>query len=99
MGGGYRTLKALTKNNNFVANARIAVNDRWADERGTHEKAHFIDVRLWGESAGRMAKLSKGERIMVEGRLTTDSWEGEAGRQFKTLVEANQLNLILPKAA
>lgn len=67
----------------------IAVNRRWQD-RATqewHEQTSFFDVVCWRDLAENVAlSLSKGMRVVVEGRLEQRSWETEEG-EYRTKVE------------
>ena len=51
-------------------NQRKQVNGQW------EETAHFIDCTAWDEQAENIASsLSKGDRVIVMGRLNFSSWE------------------------
>lgn len=66
-----------------VSTFTIAV-DRDKKESDGSRKADFIDVVAWREKAELMAKyFSQGQRILVEGRLSTRSYTDREGKKRK----------------
>ncbi len=66
-----------------VANMSLAVN-RWykAQNGETKKEAEFFTVVAWARQAETCSQyLQKGNPIFVEGRLTTNSWEGKDGQK------------------
>jgi len=66
------------------ANARfgVAVNRRWQNRQSSEweEATSFFDVVCWRELAENAAdSLSKGQRVIVTGRLEQRSWESANG--------------------
>jgi single-strand DNA-binding protein len=72
----------FTPNGTAVANFGIACNRRWMD-RSTNEwkeETSFFNVTAWAEMAENAGNsLSKGDRIIVNGRLEQRSWETQEG--------------------
>jgi len=59
-----------------VAKISIAHNEK----RGEEERVSFFDVEAWGKSAEIcQEQLSKGSRVVVNGRLMQDRWQAEDG--------------------
>jgi single-strand DNA-binding protein len=61
----------------------MAVDRRWMDrETGAWAEAtSFFDVTCWRELAEHVAlSLSKGDRVLVTGRLEQRSWSSEDGK-------------------
>lgn len=83
-----------------VCELGIAVNRRYTSNGQEKEEVVFIDVNAWGKIAESCHRnLTKGSKIMVEGRLTMDQWQdrnsGEARR--KIIVTADNIQ-FLPNA-
>ena len=59
----------------------LAVNRRWTGKDGTKkEETCFVDCRAFGKPAETLNKyMSKGRPLLVEGRLTLDSWTAQDG--------------------
>ncbi len=61
----------------------IAVNRRWRGASGEQrEETCFVDCRCYGKSAETFNQyMSKGQPVLVEGRLQFDTWEGQDGQK------------------
>jgi single-strand DNA-binding protein len=73
------------------ANARlgIAVSRRWQNRQTNEweERTSFFNIVCWGDMAENVSdSMSKGVRIMVQGRLEQRSWETEQGEK-RSVVE------------
>ena len=64
-----------------VAELALAVNRRWrGQDNQQREETCFIDCRAYGKQAETINQyLSKGQPILIEGRLQFDQWEGKDG--------------------
>jgi len=64
-----------------VVDFGLAVNRRWRSKDGQDKtEVCFVDCRAFGRQAENINKyLSKGRAVLVEGRLTFDSWTGQDG--------------------
>jgi len=64
-----------------VVDFGLAVNRRWKGQDGENrEETCFIDCRAFGRQAENINKyLSKGRQLLVEGRLTFNSWTAQDG--------------------
>ena len=72
-----------------VANFRVAVTPRVPDGKGGFQdgETSFFRVTAWRSLAENIAdSLSKGARVVVQGRLRTSSWETPEGEK-RTSVE------------
>jgi len=67
----------FTANGVAVCDFGLAWNRRWPDRDGEwQEEAHFFDVTVWDQAAENVAEsFSKGDRVVVVGRLQFSSWE------------------------
>jgi single-strand DNA-binding protein len=71
-----------------VANLGVAVNRRWQNRQTQEweEAASFFNVAVWREQAENVAEtLTKGDRVVVTGRLEQRSWETDEGDKRSTV--------------
>ena len=75
-------LKALPSGNK-VCNFSVATNRTWKDQNGAKQEAvDYHNVVFYGKTAEVIAQyMRKGSGIMVEGRLSTRSWDGTDGKK------------------
>ncbi len=63
-----------------VANFRLAVNNRYKQGEEFKEDVCYIDVVVFGKQAENCGQyLSKGQGVIVDGRLSERRWETEDG--------------------
>src|SRR4051794_5063013 len=77
---------------NPVTNFRMTSTARRFDNR-TQEfvdgGTFWVDVECWNELSGNVyGSVSKGDPVIVQGTLTTHSWEGENGRRSTPRIRA-----------
>lgn len=89
-----------TPNGQSVANFAVATDRKWKDsEGGQKEAVEYHEIVAWdkvAEIANQYAK--KGSRVYIEGRLQTQSWEGQDGiKRQRTVIVAEKLILLSPK--
>ena len=80
-----------------VANFSLATSEAWTDKDGERqERAEWHRLVLWrklAEIAGQY--LNKGNKIYIEGKLQTRSWEDQSGqRRYTTEVVVDQLEML-----
>ena len=85
----------VTAGGQAVLKLRLATTETYLDRNNTRqERTEWHRVTLWGKRAEALAKfLTKGERIFVEGRISTSSYEKDGEKRYSTEVVAN--NIIL----
>lgn len=79
-----------------VLKFRLACSETYLDKnRAKQERTEWVSCILWGARAEALSRiLNKGSRIMVDGRLSTSSYDDKDGnKRYKTEVVAN--NIIL----
>jgi len=66
-----------------VVDFGLAVNRTWTGQDGQKkEEVCFVDCRAFGKPAETINKYcKKGKPLLVEGRLTFDSWTGKDGQK------------------
>lgn len=77
-----------------VAQLSVATNRVWKDKNGAkQEAADYHNVVVFGKQAETCAKwLTKGQQVMVEGRMQTRSWDGKDGeKKYRTEIIAENV--------
>ena len=74
------------ENNVAVARFSLATNETWKDKSGEKkEHTEWHNIVLWRGLAELSEKyLHKGDRIYIEGRLRTRSWDDKDGKKRYT---------------
>ena len=82
-----------------VCQFTLAVDRPFANQDGQRE-ADFIPVVIWGKQAETCGNsLTKGQRVLVEGRLQIRSYDGKDGnKHWVTEVIADRIEFIERKA-
>ena len=72
---------SYTPSQTAVVDFGIATNRRWNGQDGQQrEEVCFVDCKAFGKAAENINKYcKKGRPLMLEGRLTFDSWTGQDG--------------------
>lgn len=75
-----------------VTNFRMASTARRYDsatQQYVDSGTLWVDVECWGSLSGNVAaSISKGDPVIVQGALTTHSWESESGPRSKPRIRA-----------
>lgn len=81
-----------------VTDLGLAINHFWTDQATNQkrEETTFVDVTLWGRQAEIAGEyLTKGRPVLIEGRLTLDTWDdkesGQKRSKLKVVGETMQL--------
>jgi single-strand DNA-binding protein len=77
-----------------VATLRVASNRRFTDRSGQQqEETTFLNVNCWRDLAENSAEsLSKGDRVIVIGRVRVRSYENQQGQTvWVTEIEADEI--------
>lgn len=92
-----------TPNGQAVTSFSVATNRRWKNQASGEfqESTEYHDVVAWGKAAEFVANyLKKGNKIYVDGRLQTRSWETPDGvKQRRTEIVAENFVPLTPKGA
>lgn len=85
-----------TPNGASVASFSLALNRSYKDSAGEwQEQTDFIDCVAWGPLAERLERMVKrGQRLLVNGRLSQRSWEQDGQKRSKVEVVINDMTLI-----
>lgn len=70
-----------TSSGTAVCDLSIAVNRYYRDKNDEQvEETSFFDVTAWGNTAEQCDQyLSRGQQVIIQGRLKQDRWESENG--------------------
>jgi single-strand DNA-binding protein len=87
-----------TPNGIAVASFSIAVNRKYKQGEETKEEVSYIDVVVFGKQAESCGQyISKGDSVLIDGRLQQRRWETEDGqKRSKVEVVAQSVN-FMPK--
>jgi len=79
-----------------VVSFSLALNRAYKDQSGDWKEAtDFIDVVAWGPLAERVSQyVTKGRRVLVQGRLQSRSWEQDGQKRSKVEVLANDVTFL-----
>ena len=79
-----------------VCSFSLALNRSYKDQSGEWQEAtDYIDVVAWGPLGERVSQyLSKGRRVLVQGRLQSRSWEQEGQKRSKVEVLASDVTFL-----
>lgn len=86
----------FTQSGEAVLNIRMATTETYLDRNKERKEAtEWHTVVVWGKRGEGLSKvLRKGDRILVEGGLSTRSWEDKEGnKRYSTEVKAR--NVVL----
>lgn len=79
-----------------VASFAVATNRSWQDASGERKEAvEYHEIVAWGKLGELAAQyLSKGRKVMVIGRLQTQSWEKDGVKRSRTEIVASDINFL-----
>lgn len=79
-----------------VLNLRLATTESYLDrDKVRQERTDWHSVTLWGKRGEALAGiLRKGSQLLVEGRLSTSSYEKDGQKRYKTEVVASNVVLL-----
>ncbi|MBA63974.1 MAG: single-stranded DNA-binding protein [Planctomycetaceae bacterium] len=91
-------LKSINNGNSFVE-LGIAVNERRKAGNGNwKDEVHFVNVTFWGKNAEIISQyLSKGDPVLVEGRLKQNRWETDNRKHSRITVTGEQFSFVGPR--
>ena len=72
------------------------MNDRRKNANGEWvEETTFVDVTLWSRTAEVASEyLSKGDPVLIEGRLKLDTWEKDGKKNSKLRVVGEKMQML-----
>lgn len=84
----------MTSTNKAVLDFSVAVNEGYGEKKTTT----YIPVRAWEKLAENIANYChKGDKIYIDGKFKTDSWEKDGRKQYKSYVLASNVEFLQTK--
>lgn len=85
----------MTTGGQAVLSLRLATTESYVDRnKERKERTEWHSVVVWGKRAEALGKiLSKGDKILVEGSITTSSYEKDGEKRYSTKITAS--NIVL----
>lgn len=83
-----------------VTSFSVATNRRWKDKDGNQQdQTEFHNVVAWGKLAEISHQyLKKGNKVYIEGRLQTQTWDGQDGnKRNRTEIVTENIIFLTPK--
>jgi single-strand DNA-binding protein len=78
-----------------VCSFRLAVSDRIKSGSEWTDHTNWVDVTLFGARAVKLAPmLTKGSKVVVEGKLRYSEWATDSGRRSKIEIIADEIELM-----
>ena len=88
------------ENGNALAKFTMATNESYVNKEGERiTDTQWHNIVAWSKTAELMGQLlAKGKEVMVEGKLTSRSYEDKEGnKRYITEVVANEFLVLTPK--
>jgi len=78
----------------------VATSENYRDKAGEwQERTEWHTVICWGTAADKALSISKGDKVYVEGRLTTRTYEVDGQKRYTTEINANYTRVLHRKEA
>ncbi|OCS32890.1 single-stranded DNA-binding protein (plasmid) [Campylobacter fetus] len=85
-----------TQSGSAIGNCGIAVTRKFSVNGDKREETLFIDIVFFGKTAEIANQyLSKGSKLLIDGRLKFEQWQGNDGKNYsKHKVEVENLEML-----
>ena len=78
--------------NTTLVTLRVGTSDDYTDRDGRRvERTDWHTVACWGKMADQARGIRKGDRVEVEGKLRTRSYEAKDGKRYITEIIAGKI--------
>lgn len=94
--GGDAELR-FTQGGQPVSSMSVCTTEKWNDQQGKkQERSEWHSCVWWGKGAEALNKyLTKGKKVLVEGKIQTRSWEDKDGtKRYKTEINITNVELL-----
>ena len=80
----------------IVAKFSLATSEKYKNKAGEMvESTEWHNVEAWGKAAEIVEKyIQKGNKLYVEGKIKTDSWEKDGERKYSTKIQLNDMLML-----
>ena len=77
----------------------LATNESYKDKNGQwQDNTQWHNLVIWGKTAERMSNMiTKGQEIMIEGRLVNKQYEKDGEKRYSTDIEVTDFLLVSSK--
>ena len=77
----------------------LATNESYKDKNGQWQDiTQWHNLVIWGKTAERISSMvTKGQEIMIEGRLVNKQYEKDGEKRYSTDIEVTDFLLVSPK--
>ena len=82
-----------------VASFSVACTERWTTNGEKKESVEWVNVVVWDKLAENCSQyLSKGSKVLVEGKLKTRSYDDKSGvKRYVTEIQAHSVEFLSTK--
>ena len=78
-----------------ICDFTICLNEKFHSSEGWKTEATFVDVTCFNRTADFIAsQLTKGDTVLVEGRLKQERWEKDGAQRSKLKINAEKVLLV-----
>lgn len=85
-------------NSGSVLGFRMATTETRGSGQERQEFTEWHRCTLFGDRAAKLAQyLTKGERVLVEGKIRTRAWEKDGQKHFSTEIIVDNLEFVAPR--
>lgn len=78
-----------------IAEFSLATSESYKDKSGEwKQKTEWHNIKAWGKLAERADKLVKGATILLEGKVTTETWEKDGQKRYKCVIVASYFRIL-----
>jgi single-strand DNA-binding protein len=83
-------------NDTKVVNLTLATSESFKNKQGEKiTNTEWHNLKSFGTLAGIFSQyVKKGDLIYVEGKITTETWEKEGIKHYKTVININELKML-----
>lgn len=87
--------KRAMPNGQPVVNFSLATNRVWVKDGQKQKQTEWHNVIFFGKQADTIAQYcKKGQKLVVEGRIQTRSWENNGEKKYKTEIIGDRFEFI-----
>lgn len=82
---------------NSVASFSLATSESYKDRNGQkQQKTEWHNISIWGKLVDVVERyVKKGDRLYLEGKITTRQWEDKEGnKRYTTEIICNQMTML-----
>lgn len=79
-------IKELTSTSK--ASFPLATSERVKGKDGAYkDMTEWHNIVIWGDNAKKISEYTKGDRVLIEGKIKTESWGEQEAKKYKTIIE------------